>query len=369
MRRLRTRQSIWVFAMVVLGGLTAGSGRVGAMPRGGPSLARVASGLPGAVFVTPAPSHLPGRLYVVQKTGRIVIVDGGRRLPRPFLDIRDQVARGELRGLLSMAFHPDFRHNGEFFVNYVGRDGDIYVTRFRAVHGVAARSSRRVLLHVATMTTSAEGHYGGQVAFGADGRLYVGFGDGNRPESAQDPSTLLGKLARLDVDTPGATPEIVAYGLRNPWRISFDRRTGDLYIGDVGGTRREEVDRLPRGFHGVANFGWPSWEGSVRAARESPDLPGRVLPPLAEYLHSASRCYAVIGGYVYRGARIPSLEGRYLYGDLCGGVWSVRISGAVARVRRSEPLTPPRQLVVSFGEDASGELFIVTLNGRVYGLE
>ena len=203
--RFRTPPLLCVLPIVVLGVLAAGSDRVGAIPLGRQSLAlvQVARGLPGAVFVAPAPSRLPGRLYVVQKTGTIVIVDHGRALPTPFLDIRGQVAGGELRGLFSVAFHPDFRHNGELFVNYVGRDGDIYVTRFRAVHGLAALSSRRVLLRVPTSTTDPDGHYGGQLAFGPDGRLYVGFGDGNNPESAQDPSTLLGKLVRLDVDTPG----------------------------------------------------------------------------------------------------------------------------------------------------------------------
>jgi glucose/arabinose dehydrogenase len=265
-----------------------------------------------------------------------------------------------------VAFHPDFRRTGELFVNYVGRDGDIYVTRFRSVHGVAALSSRRILLHVPTATTDPDGHYGGQLAFGPDGRLYAGFGDGDRPDSAQDPSTLLGKLVRLDVDTPGAEPEIVAYGLRNPWRMSFDRRTGDLYIGDVGETHREEVDRLPKGLRGTANFGWPSWEGSVSTAPAPAGLPGRVLPPLLEYAHEGKRCWAVVGGYVYRGADLPSLAGRYLYGDLCGGVWSARTAGEAAQARRAERLSPPGQLLVSFGEGTSGELYIVTLEGRVY---
>src|SRR5262249_31055901 len=155
--------------------------------------------------------------------------DRGRVVPKPFLDIRAWVTRGELQGLFSMAFHPDYLRNGEFFVNYVGRDGDIYVTRFRAVHGVVSLSSRRVVLRVPTMTTDPYGHYGGQVGFGPDGRLYASFGDADRPEAAQDPSTLLGKLASLPVDTPGAAPRIGAYGLRNPWRFAFDAQTGDLY--------------------------------------------------------------------------------------------------------------------------------------------
>jgi glucose/arabinose dehydrogenase len=347
--------------------LAVGSSEVGAAPLDGPALTRVAGGLPGVVFPAPAPLDVPDRLYVVRRNGTIVTVDRGRALPRPFLDLRGQVAGGGLRGLFSVAFHPGYRRNGELFVNYVGRDGDIYVTRFKAVHGLAALSSRRVLIRVATATSDPEGHYGGQLAFGPDGRLYVGLGDGNRPESAQDPSTLLGKLVRFDVDKPGALPEIVAYGLRNPWRMSFDRATGDLYIGDVGETRREEVDRLPKGFRGVANFGWPAWEGLVRISSPATDLPGRVVPPFLEYAHSVARCYAVIGGYVYRGKAVPSLAGRYLYADLCGGVWSIRVAGGIARARREEPLSPG-ELVVSFGQAPSGELYIVTLRGRVYQL-
>ena len=353
--------------ILLLGLLAVGSSVAGATPSAGPALRLVASGLPGAVFVAPAPSAVPDRLYVVRKNGTIAIVDRGRTLPKPFLDLRGQVAGGELRGLFSVAFHPRYLSNGELFVNYVGRDGDIYVTRFRAVHGLAALSSRRVLIRVPTATTNPDGHYGGQLAFGPDGRLYAGFGDGDQPESAQDPSTLLGKLVRLDVDTPGAEPEIVAYGLRNPWRMSFDRRTGDLYIGDVGETRREEVDRLPRGFRGPANFGWPAWEGSVRISSPAAGLPGRLLPPFLEYAHAVARCYAVIGGYVYRGTDVPGLAGRYLYADLCGGVWSVRVAGGVARAKREEPLSPG-ELLVSFGQGASGELYIVTLAGRVYEL-
>ena len=350
--------------VAVLGALPVGPAGAAPATRGSLVIVRVASGLPGAVFVAPAPSGVPGRLYVVQKAGRIALVDRGRT--QPFLDIHGQVAGGELRGLFSVAFHPDFRHNGELFVNYVGRDGDIYVTRFRAIHGVAAPSSRRVLLRVPSGTANPEGHYGGQLAFGPDGRLYVGFGDGNDPESAQDPATLLGKLVRLDVDTPGAAAEIVAYGLRNPWRMSFDRPTGDLYIGDVGGLHREEIDRLPKGFRGMANFGWPVWEGSVRTAAVPPDLHGRVVPPVLEYPHAGKRCWAVVGGYVVRGTAVPGLANRYVYGDLCGGVWSARIAGGVAHGRRPERLSPGGELLVSFGEGAAGELYVVTLNGRVY---
>ena len=345
--------------------LIAVTAALGARP--GVKLVQVASGLTGSVFVVPAPSGLPGRLYVVEKIGRVMIVDRGRVLPKPFLDIRREVAGGELRGLFSMAFHPDYLHNGEFFVNYVGRDRDVDSTRFRAVHGVVSLSSRRVLLRVPTMTTNPDGHYGGQIGFGPDGSLYVSVGDAGRPETAQDPSTLLGKLVRLQIDTPGAAPEIVAYGLRNPWRFAFDPATGDLYIGDVGDSQREEVARLPSGFQGVANFGSPVWEGSIQKEPDPHDLPGQILPPFLEYRHTAKRCYAVVGGPVYRGTALPTLSNRYLFADLCGGVWSVSVRGGVAHNRRTEPLYPyPLGLIVSFGSGSHGELYLVTLNGRIY---
>jgi glucose/arabinose dehydrogenase len=328
-------------------------------------LVPVASGLPGAVFVAAAPSRFLGRLYVVQRAGLIRIVDNGRVLDQPFLDIRNQVLSGGLRGLFSIAFHPDYLRNGLFYVNYVGRDSDIYISRFKAVHGVGAASSRRVLLRVAVTRKEAFGHYGGQLAFGPDDRLYASFGDGSQPEKAQDPTTLLGKLVRLDVDKPGTKPEIVAVGLRNPWRFSFDRGTGDLYIGDVGETRREETDRIPRGFGGIANLGWPFMEGSLRIGPVPADFMGRVVPPFLEYRHGRKRCYAVTGGYVYRGDTLQDVRGRYFYGDLCGGVWSVAVAGGVARDRRPEPLTPPG-LLVSFGEGSRGELYVVALNGHIY---
>jgi glucose/arabinose dehydrogenase len=329
----------------------------------GPALAAVATGLPGAVFAAPAPSRLPGRLYVVQRAGLVRIVDrGGRVRDQPFLDLRSRVASGGLRGLYSLAFDPQYRRTGWFFVNYVGRDGDIYVSRFTAVHGIGFRSSERVLLHVPAPRKDAFGHYGGQVVFGPDGRLYASFGDDNQPDAAQDPSTLLGKLVRLDIHVGQPKPEIVAVGLRNPWRFSFDPVTRDLYIGDVGDMRREEIDRLPHGSPGVANFGWPYWEGSLRVRTTPAGLMGPLLRPLVEYRHARGHCSSVTGGYVYRGETLPSLRGRYIYGDLCGGVWSVAAAGGA---QRAEPLAPPG-LLVSFAEGPHGTLYLVTLEGRIY---
>jgi hypothetical protein len=302
---------------------------------------------------------------VVQHTGLVRIVDGGRVLDQPFLDLRDRVTGGGLRGLFSIAFDPDYHRNGRFFVNYVGRDGDVYVSRFTAVHGVGFRSSERVLVRVPTAQKDPYNHYGGQLAFGPDGRLYASFGDDGQPDAAQDSTTLLGKLVRLDVDAARPSPEVVAVGLRNPWRFSFDRATGDLYIGDVGEARREEIDRLPRGFRGVANFGWPYWEGLLQLRAPPAGLPGRLLAPLTEYRHVRGRCASVIGGYVYRGDGVPGLRGRYLYGDLCGGVWSLPARGGTLVARRAEPLVPRGELV-SFAEGAAGELYLITFEGLIY---
>jgi glucose/arabinose dehydrogenase len=357
-----------VVALVIATGVSVAGGSASPAAIGAGralQLVPVASGLPGADFVAIAPSRVPGRLYVVQRAGLIRIVDEGRVLDQPFLDIRNEVLSGGLRGMFSMAFDPDYLRNGLFYVNYVGREGDIYVCRFKAFHGVGAASSRRVLLRIAVARKEAFDHYGGQLAFGPGGRLYASFGDGSQPETAQDLTTLLGKLVRLDVDKPGAKPEIVAVGLRNPWRFSFDRATGDLYIGDVGETRREEIDRIPRAFGGIANFGWPFAEGSLRTGTVPAGLIGRVVPPFLEYPHVHKRCFAITGGYVYRGHSLQDVRGRYFYGDLCGGVWSVSVAGGMAHDRRVEPLVPPG-LLVSFGEGSRGELYIVALNGRIY---
>jgi glucose/arabinose dehydrogenase len=362
---LRLARAVPIVLLASLSIALASSAQAATGGRGPLRLLRVATGLQHPVFVTPAPSRLPDRLYVVERAGVIRIVDRGRALSKPFLDLRRQVQDGGLRGMFSLAFDPDYLRNGKFFVNYVGRDGDIYVTEFRSVQGVGALSSRRVLLHVSTPRKAAFGHYGGQLAFGPDRRLYASFGDGGQPETAQDPTTLLGKLVRLDVDTPRAKPEVLALGLRNPWRFSFDRVTGDVYIGDVGEDLREEIDRLPRGFQGVANFGWNVWEGSVRIRPTPSDLQGRVLLPFLEYRHAPGRCNAVTGGYVYRGSELERLRGRYIYGDLCGGVWSVTVRGGVARDKRAEPLSPPG-LLVSFAEGWRDELYVVVLNGVIY---
>ena len=272
-----------------------------------------------------------------------------------------RVRSGGLRGLFSVAFHPGYVSNGRFFVNYVGRDGNVYVDEFRSRNGLGVLRSRRALVRVEPPDKRPYSHYGGQLAFGPGNRLYMSFGDGGVGASAQDPDTFLGKLVRLNVDDPEASPQIVAYGLRNPWRFSFDR--GDLYLGDPGGNRIEEIDLLPRGYRGVANFGWDVFEGNQRL-RVATELAGQLRQPLLTYRHRGTRCWSVTGGYVYRGRALPSLRGRYLYGDLCGGVWSTRIVNGKALDHRAEKLAPGT--LASFALGADGELYAVNLQGFVY---
>jgi glucose/arabinose dehydrogenase len=322
-----------------------------------PKLVPVARGLHSPVYVT-APSSEPGRLYVVEQRGLVRVVAGGRLLPRPFLDVRRLVLHKELAGLLSLAFAPDYRRSRRLYVDYVGRDHDLHVVEYRA-----GGQRVRELLHVVIPSRSADNHYGGQLGFGPDGFLYVGIGDGNTKAAAQDPESLLGKLVRIDVHRRPAQPEIVAYGLRNPWRFSFDRATGNLLIGDVGADTWEEVDVLRRRAPRPVNFGWPAYGGRERLAQPAPSAPGKLIFPVLVYRHARNGCSAVVGGYVYRGRAIPALQGRYVYADFCAGkVWSVRLRDGRAGDHRLEARLG--SLISSLGEDAAGELYVVAYSYR-----
>jgi glucose/arabinose dehydrogenase len=300
-------------------------------------------------------------LYIVEQGGLVLIADGGRLRKRPFLDLRRVVARGGLRGLLSLTFDPRYLANGRAYADYVGRDNAVYVVEIRTVRGYAA--SRRVLLRVPA-SGDAYGHFGGELVFGRDGYLYASIGDGDDPAMSQDRSSLLGKVIRLRVQQPRAAPEVVAWGLRNPWRFSFTPDSSKLVIGDVGGDRREEIDVIPRRLFGRANLGWPLFEGTLRGARPETTRRGVLLAPFVEYSHRKNRCYAVVGGFVYRGSLFPRLRGRYLYGDLCGGMWSVRLSGVGARRPRAEPFFPGG-ILTSIDEGANRELLLVSGDGRI----
>jgi glucose/arabinose dehydrogenase len=324
----------------------------------------VAEGLASPTYVTAAPGE-PGNLYVVEQPGTIRVLAGGRVRATPFLDIRSRVRSGGERGLLSVAFDPGYRRNHLFYVDYTDRNGDTRVVRFRARGGRAVLSSAKQLLFVAQPYPN---HNGGQLQFGPDRQLYVGMGDGGSagdPENrAQNLSSRLGKLLRMSVTARRPVWRMAAYGLRNPWRFSFDRANGDLYIGDVGQGDWEEVDYRTRAQVGRRwNYGWPVYEGNHHFKDGPFSRAAPYVPPVAEYSHSGGSC-SITGGYVYRGRAIPSFRGRYIYGDYCSGaVWSLRISGGRAADVRREPISVPG--LSSFGEDGAGELYAVSQNGRV----
>jgi glucose/arabinose dehydrogenase len=351
-------------------------------PPAGVGLETVVDGLDFPVWLASAPDDR--RLFVVEKGGRVVIVENGTLLPTPFLDLRGRVSTGSEQGLLSLAFHPGYAANGRFFVNFTDTAGDTRVVEYRVSAGDPDRGdpgSARVILAIEQPFSN---HNGGQILFGPDGMLYVGMGDGGSggdPRgNGQDLGALLGKLLRIDVDggqpyaippdnpfvdTPGARPEVWAYGLRNPWRFSFDRETGDLTIADVGQNQYEEVNAVRGGGPGL-NYGWNVMEGvHCFEPSEGCDRSGLTLP-VAEYDHGDG-C-SVTGGFVYRGSRIPDLRGTYLYSDYCSGfVRSFRFeNGRAEDERRWTELEPPDHSVPSFGEDADGELYLLSAGGTVH---
>ena len=332
--------------------------------QGGPlDLALVATGLRSPVAATSAPGE-EGRLYIVEQAGRIRVLENKELLDEPFLDITSEVTSGGEQGLLSVAFHPRYDANGLFYVNYTDTNGDTRVVEYRDP-GDGKPVRRRELLYVRQPYSN---HNGGQLAFGPDGLLYVGMGDGGGsgdPENhAQDLSDRLGKLLRLDVDQPSTEWEMAGYGLRNPWRFSFDRVKGDLWIGDVGQSTREEIDFVSApDLGGLYNFGWNVYEGS-QLYEDKPLAPGGILvEPRTEYTHDLG-C-SVTGGYVYRGTKLRRQAwGRYFYGDYCSGrIWSLaRWEGEVTR--RGHPFRVDQ--LTSFGEDSDGELFALSGDGSVY---
>jgi glucose/arabinose dehydrogenase len=327
-------------------------------------LEEVATGLASPMQVVADPAE-PGRLYVVEQAGVVRVLEGGVVSPTPFLDIHEQVKVGGEQGLLALAFHPGFPDDPRFYVHYSNLDGDTRVDEMRA--GPSGATRVRELLAV---DQPYENHNGGQLVFGPDGLLYLGLGDGGAafdPEGrSQDLDTLLGKLLRLDVEAGKARWEIVANGLRNPWRFSFDRETGDLYIGDVGQDRWEEIDFVAAGKDELLNFGWDVYEGDEQVEDDDLQGDGTLVFPVAAYAHDVG-C-SVTGGYVYRGSALPSMQGRYLYGDYCSGtIWSLRIEGGAAVEVRRERISVPQ--LTSFGEAGDGELFAVSQTGSIYRLE
>jgi glucose/arabinose dehydrogenase len=349
-----------------------------------------ASGLSSPVFVTSARDGT-GRLFIVEQTGRIRIYKDGAVLATPFLSIGSQVSKGNEQGLLGLAFHPSYATNRKLYVNFTDVHGDTVVREYRASStnsNVVATSTARTILKVAQ---PYDNHNGGMLAFGPDGYLYIGLGDGGDSgdpgNRAQRTDTLLGKMLRINVNgststknylNPSSNPyvgrtgrnEIWQIGLRNPWRFSFDRATGNLWIGDVGQGKWEEIDRAVRTSKGAGrgvNWGWRVLEGFHCYKPSSGCSTSGKMKPMLEYEHVAGRC-SVTGGYVYRGTDVPALVGGYVFADYCTGeIWVIT---AVA------PPPAPKTLLLdasfpisSFGENAAGELLVLDYDGgRMYAI-
>jgi glucose/arabinose dehydrogenase len=340
----------------------------------------VADGFSQPIYVTHAGDG-SGRLFIVEQAGKVWILDEGSVLPDPFLDIDSKILSGGERGLLGLAFSPNYKTNGHFFVHYSDLVGDTALARY-TVSADPNRADPNSEVIILQQDQPFSNHNGGQIAFGPDGYLYMALGDGGSGGdplgNGQNKNTLLGKLLRLDVsgslpylvppDNPfaggGGRPEVWAWGLRNPWRFSFDRLAGDLYIADVGQNAWEEINFQPAGSAGGANYGWNFMEGGHCYPSPGCD-PTPFVAPVAEYSH-AEGC-SVTGGYVYRGGQATGLYGAYLYGDYCSGkVWGLlkKSDGTWANAL----LLRTDAYISSFGEDEAGEVYILDHNGPIYRL-
>ena len=343
------------------------------------ALAEVATGFDRPVLVTVAPDDARHRLFVVEQRGAIRVIDNGRPSKTPFFTI-GHLSTGAEQGLLGLAFHPNFAHNGKLYVDYTSADRNTHIVEYRVTSDpdrVDASTARELI----EIDQPYSNHNGGNLLFGPDGKLYTGMGDGgsaNDPHgNGQNASALLAKILRFDVDGD-PKPEIVHLGMRNPWRFWFDKPTGDLYIGDVGQNLWEEVDVVPGTDHARKNFGWNTLEGThcfdarsgsttASCARDG------MTAPVVEYPHQEG-C-SITGGVTYRGKRLPQLDGVYFYGDFCTGLLrSFRFTAPAyvrdhwdwkARLDKQNDL----QQIASFGTDADGEVYIVLLTGHILRLE
>jgi glucose/arabinose dehydrogenase len=363
----------------------------------------VTQGLDNPLFVTHAGDG-SGRLFVVEQTGQIRVIDNGALLDKPFLDVAQRISYGGERGLLGLAFSPDFENSGRFYLDYTDVHGNTTIARYTADDPTSDAPGFSAPEIILTVQQPYANHNGGMVVFGPDKMLYIGMGDGGSagdPQNrAQNLQELLGKLLRLDVEGPAARssasaptydiprdnpfqfpgstpsdsrlihrPEIWAWGLRNPWRFSFDRATGDLWIGDVGQSDWEEIDFAPSGTGAGINWGWHLYEGTHPYPPGSAPAPKAGLEfPIVEYDHSTGS--SITGGYVYRGSKYPDLRGVYLYGDFENGkIWGLRrtdTGGAALSVPTNRLLLNSGLMLASFGEDEDGELYAVDLGGGVY---
>jgi len=387
MRRVLTaRAAAWLLGLIPTAACGSDSGTGLGPPTGTVPVAlqQVAAGLSFPLYLT-APPGDTSRLFIAEKGGAIRIVKHGTLVPTPFLDLNGKVSTGAEQGLLGLAFDPAYATNGRFVVHYTDVSGNTTISLFQVATtnpDSADPVSERIIL---TVEQPFSNHNGGQIVFGPDGMLYIGLGDGGsegdpggRGQSLND---LLGDILRVDVssgtgytvppDNPfvgrtDARPELWSVGLRNPWRFSFDAATGDLYIGDVGQDAWEEVDvaTAAQGAGRGANFGWNVTEGRHCFANPNCDVSKFTLP-LVEYSHQEG-C-SVTGGFVYRGAAIPALQGHYFYADYCQGwVRSFRLQDGMAAEAQQWPGLAPGGNVPSFGQDAAGELYVMNAGGQVF---
>lgn len=349
-------------------------------------LTEIAGGFTRPLLVTNAGDG-SGRLFVGEQTGVIWVIENSTRLETPFLDVSELISPDALdlgsyseRGLLGLVFHPDYEENGLFFVHYTDLNGDTVVARYTVSSDNPNVADSTSAVTILTEDQPYPNHNGGQLAFGPDGYLYIALGDGGSggdPENrAQNLATILGKILRIDVnsgdsyavpednpfvDQPDTAPEIWAYGLRNPWRFSFDAETGDLYIADVGQNEYEEVNFQPADSIGGENYGWRVYEGAHRHIGS--EISGTVMP-VAEYDHSAG--ISVTGGYVYRGEQIPDLQGVYLFGDFGSGTIWYLYPNEAGSWQSDVFILNSGHNISSFGEDEQSELYLVDYNGSIY---
>jgi glucose/arabinose dehydrogenase len=337
------------------------------------------------VYVTAPPAD-KSRVFVVEQGGKVRVMKGGKTLGRPFLDVSSKVSNGNEQGLLSLAFAPDYASSGLFYVYYTDGNGDTQVVEYkRSSSDVADAGSARVVL---SQDQPEPNHNGGLLLFGPDKLLYIGLGDGGgggdqhgARGNAQSLDTILGKILRIDPRADGSKPytipsdnpfvgrsgargEIYSYGLRNPWRFSFDRKTGDLSIGDVGQEEIEEIDFVRRGKGRGANFGWRPFEGNDRYT-PAEQAPGAIKPVITE-THSDGNC-SITGGVVIRDPKLKAWAGRYVYGDFCRGVVQTAVLSS-GRARNQTDRKLRVEQLSSFGEDASGRVYVTSLAGPVYRL-
>ena len=332
----------------------------------------ISNGISQPIFLT-YPDDGSGRLFVVEQNGRILILEKGKLHPKPFLDISSLLSTGGERGLLGLAFHPRYRENGRYFLNYTReQDGATVIAEYRASSNPYRSETTEIVLLVIPQPYG--NHNGGMVAFGPEGYLFIATGDGGAGgdpgNRGQNPSELLGKILRIDVNhgspygipstnpfaDEGGRPEIFAIGFRNPWRFSFDRKTGELWAGDVGQNDWEEINIVKMG----ENHGWRLMEGKHCYEPSEDCQPStKVAMPVTEYANAGPRC-SVIGGYVYRGGKLPSLYGTYIFGDYCSG----EIFGF--QDGKQTVLLDTELQITSFGEDENGELYVINHNGSIH---